>query len=108
MTAGFRVMVMRPMRRWSELLIVLAILIAAQPLVHTHAAGSPGDGHKPAISSYSATPCAVCATANARISVSAPALHAVFSVVEELTPAPTRFTASRPGATLPSRAPPAL
>lgn len=98
---------MRPMRRWTQLLIALAILIAAQPLVHRHGVSSPGDHHDPALSSLAAVPCAVCATANARITVAAPSLHVVFAVVEELAGAPASLTSSRPAASLSSRAPPA-
>src|SRR5687768_10446605 len=96
---------MSPMRTGRTLLIILAIVIAAQPLVHTHNAASPADDHSSMSSAVSA-PCAVCATANARVTVEAPALNVSLRVVDELCVAPAVPVTFSAVADLPARAPP--
>ena len=96
---------MSPMRTWRTLLIILAIVVAAQPLVHRHNAASPSDEHS-SVSSALTAPCAVCATANARVTVAAPALNVSLRVVDELSPVPFVPVTLPAVADVPARAPP--
>lgn len=80
---------MRSMRRWNiVLLLVLAIAVASQPILHNHPL-IPGSGpERPSISSSQTLPCAVCAVSKGRAIVERPVLGEVFRTTEEIAPSP--------------------
>ena len=83
-------------RLFGPLVILLALLFAAEPILHTHPldAGSPG------------STCAICATGESQLASTAPTIAAptVVSYALESIPAPAILPAA--AITLPSRAPP--
>lgn len=83
-------------RRWGLAVVFFAIVIAAQPVLHTHRAS--GDDVAP--------PCAVCVTAHAQVLTTAPQIHPHVSVVGETSSDPQRIVLATAALTLPARAPP--
>lgn len=82
--------------------VVVALLVAAQPLLHTH----PLDGDNPARSS-AAAPCAVCATGTGRLPVAAPSVAAPLTVLYTVDGTLPAAVAAPSAAPRSSRAPPA-
>lgn len=88
---------MNIVRRWGLAVVFFAIVIAAQPVLHTHRAS--GDEVAP--------PCAVCITAHAQVLTTAPQIHPHLAVVSEASSNPQRTTVAAAALALPARAPPA-
>src|SRR5687767_9712023 len=98
-------MLMTRMPHWNQMLVlVLAIAIAAVPLIHQHPVIPGGDG--PSLSAALTIPCAVCATTNARVTVDVPHLSAPAPAVPHLIAVPLAVPSVHPSAPLASRAPP--
>jgi hypothetical protein len=83
--------------------VVVALLLAAQPLLHNH----PLDGVSDATTRSAPSACAVCATGIGRLPLTAPVLSAPFSVLYELASAPMAAVVVISGFISGSRAPPA-
>lgn len=98
-------MLMPSMRRCNTVqVLILAIAIAGLPILHSHPA-IPGLGHSSLAAAVN-FPCAVCATANARVTVVVPQLAAPEAVVAELVQRPLLGEAVTEPASVPARAPP--
>lgn len=99
---AYGVCFMGPMSKRVHLIaVVVALLLAAQPLLHTH----PLDADD--IARASATSCAVCATGTSRLPVTAPTVAAPLTVLYTVeTALPAAIAAPNP-APRSSRAPPA-
>jgi hypothetical protein len=100
-------MLMTLMRRWNAWpVLVLAIAIAALPIIHQHPV-IPGSDQQPSLAEALNLPCAVCATTHARITVDVPRLAAPLPAAQPLGAAPAAVETVRSAAPLASRAPPA-
>jgi hypothetical protein len=86
------------MRRAAFLLIVLvAAAVAFEPLIHTH----------PLMQTASATQCAVCVNAHARVTTLAPAPISPLAIVDDVAPVRVLAECASLRTPLASRAPPA-
>lgn len=92
-------------RRLGPLVILLAALFAAEPILHTH----PLSGRNDATNSGApGSACAVCATGVDRLAPSAPTVAAPTAVSYTLVTIEARTASSAALLTLPARAPPAI
>lgn len=90
--------------RLACLVILLAALFAAEPILHTHPLSSRNDATNPGAPGSA---CAVCATGVDRLAPAAPTVTAPTSVSYTLVTVETRSASFAAPLTLPSRAPPA-
>jgi len=86
------------MYRFRQWIVLVALLFAAEPLLHSHPLAAP--------SSSGATVCAVCAS-EARIAPVAPSVQAPLAVAYALPRVSAPATVCRALSILPARAPPA-
>jgi hypothetical protein len=84
-------------------MVLVALLLAGQPLLHNH----PLDGGSDATTRSAPSACAVCATGIGRLPLTAPVLSAPLSVIYELASAPIAAVVIIAPFTSGSRAPPA-
>jgi hypothetical protein len=94
--------VVRTRRRLDIVAVLVALLLAAQPLLHNH----PLDGGRDAATQTAPSTCAVCATGIGRLPSTAPALSAPHSILYTLVAAPVAAIVSITPLTRDSRGPP--
>jgi hypothetical protein len=81
-------------RRLAFLILAVALLLAIEPVVHSHPL-------------WENSACAVCAAGVTRLPTAAPSIAAPLVVVSELAAQPASTVSASVAHTLPSRAPPA-
>jgi hypothetical protein len=89
-------------RRLQIFAVLVALLLAAQPLLHSHPLDAGGDTAK----TSSATSCAVCATGIGRLPSTTPSVAAPLSVLYTLTTPPLEAIVTVASFARSSRAPP--
>lgn len=90
-------------RRLHVLVVLVAVLLAAQPLLHNH----PLDAGSDAARTSAPSTCAVCATGIGRLPTTAPTLSAPLCILYTLAAAPLAAVVAIAPFTRGSRAPPA-
>jgi len=90
------------MRRIPILVILLAALFAAEPLLHSHPLGAERDA------STSSTKCVVCVSGTSQLPSVAPSIAAVTTVIWTIEPAVACAGTKSEPIPAPSRAPPAV
>jgi hypothetical protein len=94
--------VVRIVRRLDIFVVLVALLLAAQPLLHNHPLGGSD-----AATTNASTTCAVCATGIGRLPTTAPTLTAPPSILYTLDIAPVAAVPTITPFTRDSRGPPA-
>lgn len=92
-------------RRLSPLIVLLAALFAAEPILHTHPLNNRADANSPGAPGST---CAVCATGVDRLPTAAPAVAAPTTVTHLIATLDTPTVSAVTTLSLPARAPPAV